>query len=296
MEERNFMNARTVNISSLVILLSLLSLLCEGFLYYFVPQHAVAIFFAVIVSLVLAHFFLSSSFHYGYNTLHAAFMTAGTFIFAAVVYLIQPNQWIHYDFSLVLLVLVNWITPFLYCTLRDLFDPGPHFNGYDRFFRQMSIVLLICYVLVMIKQYFLTPIVPPYEEAAFGAQNFVPFMATGTYLESALRNGDSLVLLICYVAESICLYIPFGYYVAAYAKNWFMGFRLFLYLLFPLIMELSQYLSGLGRAHIDDYAFAIIGILIGIALFHIMNGIFRGVAGREMAAERNTINLSHFID
>ena len=51
------MNARTINISSLVILLALLSLICEGFLYYFLPSPIWSIVFAVLVSLALSHFF-----------------------------------------------------------------------------------------------------------------------------------------------------------------------------------------------------------------------------------------------
>lgn len=89
-----------------------------------------------------------------------------------IVYCIQPNPWLHYSFYLVLLVLVNWLTPFLYCSIRDLYDTTPHFEGYRRFFIQMSIVLLVCYILALIKQYYITPIVPPYKEPAFGAQNF----------------------------------------------------------------------------------------------------------------------------
>lgn len=290
------MNARTVNISSLVILLALLSLICEGFLYYFLPSPIWSIVFAVFVSLALSHFFLESSFSYSYNVLHAAFMTIGAFIYAVIVYCIQPNPWLHYSFYLVLLVLVNWLTPFLYCSIRDLYDTTPHFEGYRRFFIQMSIVLLVCYILALIKQYYITPIVPPYKEPAFGAQNFVPFMATGNYLESALRNGSDLFPLICYLAEAVCLYIPFGYYICAYFLKWNYIFRLFLYLAFPAAMEISQAVSGLGRGQIDDYTLALLGILIGTLLFHAMNGIFRSFAGRSILSPRNQINLNHFID
>lgn len=233
---------------------------------------------------------------YSYNVLHAAFMTIGAFIYAVIVYCIQPNPWLHYSFYLVLLVLVNWLTPFLYCSIRDLYDTTPHFEGYRRFFIQMSIVLLVCYILALIKQYYITPIVPPYKEPAFGAQNFVPFMATGNYLESALRNGSDLFPLICYLAEAVCLYIPFGYYICAYFLKWNYIFRLFLYLAFPAAMEISQAVSGLGRGQIDDYTLALLGILIGTLLFHAMNGIFRSFAGRSILFPRNQINLNHFID
>ena len=97
------MNNRAVNISSLVILLSLVSFIAEACLYYLINYHWVSILFAVLFSVGLSHFCLESSLNYGYSFLHAAFMVTITFIFSTVIYLIQPNQWIHYDFSMVVI-------------------------------------------------------------------------------------------------------------------------------------------------------------------------------------------------
>ena len=69
------MNKRTVNISSLVLLLSLLSLITTMCLYYLVPMHYVSVIFAGVASVLLAHFFLESSLNYDYNFLHAASIT-----------------------------------------------------------------------------------------------------------------------------------------------------------------------------------------------------------------------------
>ena len=102
--------------------------------------------------------------------------------------------------------------------------------------------------------------------------------------------------LICYLAEAVCLYIPFGYYICAYFLKCNYIFRLFLYLAFPAAMEISQAVSGLGRGQIDDYTLALLGILIGTLLFHAMNGIFRSFAGRSILSPRNQINLNNFID
>lgn len=288
------MNARSVNISSLVILLSLISLICECFIYYFLPQPIWSILFAVLCSLLLSHFFLESALSYSYNVLHTAFMTYGTLLFAAIVYFIQPNQWISYDFSLVFLVLVNWITPFIYCSLRDLNDPGPRFDGFDRFFRQISIVLLLVYIFALIKQYYLTPIVPPFQKMPFGAQNFVPYMATGSYIEKTLAAGENLLPLIWFLAEMIALFIPFGFFLRAFAGKTPFIFRLFLYLAVPACLEVSQFLLGIGRGHIDDYVSALLGTLIGILFYHTINGIFHIAAGRDFAAERTVLNIHHF--
>ena len=83
------MNKRSVNISSLVILLSLLSFLFEMCLYYFIPQHLITVAVAAIISLGLAHFFLESSLNYDYCFLHATALSA---IFVTVVRVL-PNTY-----------------------------------------------------------------------------------------------------------------------------------------------------------------------------------------------------------
>ena len=50
------MNKRSVNISSLVILLSLLSFLFEMCLYYFIPQHLITVAVAAIIAVSIIIF------------------------------------------------------------------------------------------------------------------------------------------------------------------------------------------------------------------------------------------------
>lgn len=121
------MNKRAVNISSLVILLALLSLILEICLYYFIPQHFITVIVAAVISLGLTHFFLETSLDYDYCFLHAALMTIASLAFCMVVYLIQPNAWISYDYSLLALIVVNWLIPFAYCFMRDFSDRDPAF-------------------------------------------------------------------------------------------------------------------------------------------------------------------------
>ena len=161
------MNKRSVNISSLVILLSLLSFLFEMCLYYFIPQHLITVAVAAIISLGLAHFFLESSLNYDYCFLHASFMTITSTAFTIIVYLMQPNVWIAYDYSLIALIIVNWFIPFGYCFIRDFCDRGPRFAEYLFFFYGMSILFLIIYAIALVKLLFVTPLLPPYETMDF---------------------------------------------------------------------------------------------------------------------------------
>ncbi len=281
------MNKRAVNISSLVILLSLLCFIMEVCMYYFIPQHYITVLFAAVVSLGLSHFFLESSLNYDYNFIHASFMVITALAFAMIVYIIQPNEWIHFDFSLVVLVLINWIIPFLYCCIRDLTDRGPRFDGYHIFFHRMSVFFIIIYLFALIKQYFITPIIPPYEALKFGAHDFIPFMATGSYIEKSLKLGTDLLPLYLYMAQIICLGIPFGYFSRIYLRKLNMVLRIIVYLILAAIPEVIQSATGLGRADLDDYVMFLIGALIGVIIFHIMNGIFQSVTSRDFMLSRD---------
>ena len=60
-------------------------------------------------------------------------MVITSLAFGIIVYIIQPNQWIIYDYSIVVLILANWLIPFIYCCIRDLFDRGPRFDDFNLF-------------------------------------------------------------------------------------------------------------------------------------------------------------------
>ena len=291
------MNKRSVNISSLVILLSLLSFLFEMCLYYFIPQHLITVAVAAIISLGLAHFFLESSLNYDYCFLHASFMTITSTAFTIIVYLMQPNVWIAYDYSLIALIIVNWFIPFGYCFIRDFCDRGPRFAEYLFFFYGMSILFLIIYAIALVKLLFVTPLLPPYETMDFGAHNFIPFMATGNYIEDALSHHASITQMITYILEMIVLGIPAGFYIRVFLRNNSITPRIFTYLFLPFLLEFIQFLTGIGRADIDDYTFYLIGILVGIAIYYIVYRISYEVHKRDFLEDRTVVKkLWHFQD
>jgi len=286
------MNKRAVNISSLVILLALLSLILEICLYYFIPQHIISVAIAAFISLGLSHFFLETSLDYDYCFLHAAFMTITSLAFCVVVYLMQPNPWIQYDYTMLALVIVNWFIPFAYCFIRDFIDRGPRFSDYLFFFHGMSLLFLIVYLIAIVKQLFITPLEPPYEAAVFGAHNFVPFMATGGYIEEAISNHISISQIVIYIIEMIALGIPFGFYAKVYCRNLPLLIRIVVYLFVPFLLEAIQYLSGRGRADIDDYTLVMIGTLIGIIIYHTIYYISYNAHKRDFLEDRTvTKNL-----
>lgn len=280
------MKKYSVDICSLVILLSLICFVLEIGVYYFIPWTWSCVVVAAILSLAITHFCLETSLDYDYCFIHANFMVISTLAFSIITYIIQPNQWLHFEYSLVLLVLTNWLVPFIYGFVRDLMDYGPRFDGYRVYFHRMSFLFFALFLLVVIKQYFLTPILPPYRAEPFGAHNFVPFMSTASYIERLLRKGNSLTPILLYILQMICLGIPTGFFCRLYCRRFYRFFRFLTYLAVPVVLEFLQYTTGLGRGDIDDVTTSVIGILLGIALYHIMNGISQSISNRELMMTR----------
>lgn len=290
------MNKRAVNISSLVLLLALLSFILEVCIYYFIPQHYITVIVAAVVSLALCQFFLETSMEYNSCLLHTATMTIASLAFCVVVYMMQPNQWIQYDYWMLVLIFVNWAVPFIFCFIRDFVDRGPRFAGYLIFFHGMSAVFAVIYAVAIAKQYFITPLLPPYDRLDFGAHNFIPFMATGTYIENAISVGIDLTPMIVYIVEIILMFIPFGFYARIYCRHLPVVLRTLLYLAVPALIEMLQYILQIGRGDIDDFALAFIGTLIGIAIYHIVYSVSFEYHKRDFLEDRTVTKklLFHF--
>ncbi len=278
---RIVMNSRAVNISSLVILLSLVSFIIEACVYYLVDYSWVSVITAAVLAVGISHFCLESSLSYGYNFLHAAFMVTISFFFAVVVYMIQPNQWIPYNLGVVALVLSNWIVPFLYCNLRDMLDRGPRFDGFQIYFQRMSVLFILFFLFVIVKQYFLTPITPPYQELPFGAHNFVPFMTTASYIEFTKYNDIVLAPLIRYIVQMVAMGVPIGFFLRVYGSQFPFVLRLIAYFAVPILLECLQEITGRGWGDIDDVSMSLVGVLIGILLFYLFNWISHSVSNKE---------------
>ena len=92
----------------------------------------------------------------------------------------------------------------------------------------------------------------------------------------------------------VCLGIPFGYLCRVALRKLNFVFRIIIYILFPAALEAAQYMTGLGRGDIDDCVFSLIGIFIGVVLFHIMNGAFQTIATRDFMISRAQQKKYHF--
>ena len=112
-------------------------------------------------------------------------------------------------------------------------------------------------------------------------------MTTAEHIEEMLNTNQDIIPVILYIIEIACFGIPFGYFSRVYLKNLHFLLQLLAYLVFPFILEAAQQVTGLGRCAIDDYVIFLIGAVIGIIIYQIMNSLFMSVATRDFTVDRN---------
>jgi glycopeptide antibiotics resistance protein len=89
------------------------------------------------------------------------------------------------------------------------------------------------------------------------------------------------------MVEMICLGVPIGFFVRIYGSRFPFLLRMMIYFAIPIVLEILQEITGRGWGDIDDVTMSLLGILLGVIIYHIMNGISQSVSNREFIMERS---------
>lgn len=281
------MRRHSVSINNLVLLVCILATAIQVGVYYFLNNPSLAVAVTIVLTIGITHFFLELSLDYEVCFLYSAIMVVFSLIIMIAIYECQPNQWISFHYQLIWVVFCNWFFAILYCICRDAADRGPRFENFVPFFHKMSTLCLLIYTATIIYIMFVSPLMPPYDVQNFGAHNFVPFMSTGTYLEETLRAGDDIMPMLIYIALVVASGIPFGFFTRLYLRKMMFLPRLLFMLLVPLFLEFLQECLQIGRGDIDDYCMSLAGVLLGVILFHIVDGIYRALGKQQFLMGKN---------
>lgn len=281
------MRRHSVSINNLVLLVCILAMAFEIGIYYFLNSPALAVIATIILTAAITHFFLELSLDYNVCFLYSLVMVFFSLVITLVIYNSQPNPWIHFHYGLLWMVFLHWFISIFYCIVRDALDRGPRFENFVSYFHRMSILCGIIYLGTIVYIMFIHPLQPPYGAQAFGAHNFVPFMATGNYIEQTLNNGGEIRDMLVYISLVVASGIPFGFFVRLYLREMLFFPRLLFMLLVPFFMEFLQQCINRGRADIDDYFMSLAGVLIGVIIFHIIDKIYHSLGKTKFLMERN---------
>lgn len=268
------MQRHSVKISTFIIIISIAAVYLQFFCYYFFDKPWIAIGIAIISSLLIAHFSLELSLSYESGFLQTLFTVIICFLLILYVYFNQETGFIPYRRHLPLLLLSNWLVPFCYYFLRHLNDKGPRFVGYRSFFLKTSVLFGLFYILILADKLFLRPLSFPEASLELSDANFIPFWTTASYIEAYIYKKAELAPLLIYAAKNIILYLPFGFYLGLAAKNLGLMAKAILLLIFPALAEGVQLYLHLGRCDMDDYFYGLMGSVLGMVLYYIINRMF----------------------
>ncbi|MEE3392168.1 MAG: VanZ family protein [Lachnospiraceae bacterium] len=293
------MKKKTVSISSVTVVISLLFVLLSICLYYFVDEHAVFVIFSAVFSILITAFSLLESGSYRYVPISSSITAAGLSIFGVILFN-ADNKYISFDMSIVAAVCIMILVPFILCVVWDTFDRRIRFEGFNFFFHVMTIIIGVFWLMVIFKQYFADPLPLPYTfKPDTLSSELIPFMTTYNYIEAARSADISLMPEVRYLAELALMGAPAGFLIAVYFKNMRWSLRFIMLIIVPALLETLQVLTGTGASTMDDICVFLIGELTGAVIFHIMNGFYihsLGYALLEKDDSGDTIEIPFDVD
>ncbi len=176
-----------------------------------------------------------------------------------------------------LVVILTWFIPFLAAMIHALSSHDVERNGYAQWFKAQALLMALAYVAFMIFWLFYYN-TAYYEEGA--TSQFIPFATFAGYLEAAIVGTISWKVLFLYMVFAGGIFIPFGFLMNVAINRLNVLIRLAVALLFPVLCEVIQLLSGKKLFDIDDIIIGFVGGAIGILLHNFLDSIFLEVCGR----------------
>lgn len=275
----------SIKINIAVILSSILYIGLEFGIYHFTASAAILFAFAGFGGLMLTHIFLEATSAYDACFLFTLLSVGAASILIALMYFSPVGRLLPYHDFLPYLILLHWLLPVAYCTLRCLWDRGPHFIHYNSFFTKASMLFAAYYLPVLAIRSFVVPLEFPYVFTGSDS-NLIPFMATAAHIEDFIYTGVGISALLIYAARILLLFLPIGFYGSILLKRMPILCKAFLSICLPVLIEVGlRYLNG--SFAVDACIFRFFGILLGILFYQLMNWLFQLYTHEDFLCERN---------
>ncbi|MGB8455119.1 MAG: VanZ family protein [Anaerocolumna sp.] len=281
------MHRSSINIATLIILFSFLTVLFQFGAYYFLDPVFIVYGIAALFSLIFSHVFLEQTLSYescfSYTLLNIFLCT----IILLLSYFGGNNSLITYHPDLTIFIILNWIIPVLYCVIRNLSDQSLKYNDFNKFYRNINIIFIIFYIGILITLLFFKnkSFVEHYTD--FNASNMIPFLTLATLIEDYITGYIASDIIIKYLVQGIVLFIPYGFYAILFLRYQSRLLRLLGLLVLPVLVEILQTIFKLGKTDIDDILLGLLGGFIGAILYHTVNRIYRTFTDEDFLYDRH---------
>ncbi len=288
------MQRRTnIQISSLIILFGILTVLAQFATYYFFESYLIIWGISSLVSVICCHILLEQTtsyeacFNYSLFTLFVSLIIMVISIFGKV------QLFLPYTIVMLGIAVINWLIPMLHCYLRYMFDYGTKVDDFISFYRNISIIFILFYFVAILVGSFVKDLFPWAYPVATDTYNLLPFNIIATKIEDYLYHYFPLNELVTYLAIRIVAFIPYGFYITLLLRRQTKLPRFFALLQLPLLLEVLQYIFIPQYCDVDDLIYAVIGGILGSAFFYLTNVIFRAISGKEFLSRENDYHFSN---
>lgn len=281
----------STHIMFLLVFYSILNIIIEFGLCYYFDSMVVILSLSILFVLFGSHNLLKRTKNYEVNFTYTLLLVFLSTVITILLNLNKESSFIPVNITLYLIVAINWIIPCAYSIIRCLFDHRNRLSSFNSYYRNTNIIFGLVYTGAMAYIYFIK-YMGHLANNSLWSYNFIPFMSIATYIEQFIYQQRPFGDLLIYVLIHLGLWIPFGFYVALFLRRQGRLLKLLPLLIVPLLIEGTQYLLRVETTDIDNLLLAIIGGLLGQAIFYFINYIFLAVKDEEFLEESRTVLFS----
>ncbi|MBB2181507.1 VanZ family protein [Lachnospiraceae bacterium MD1] len=287
------MQRRTnIQVSSMIILLSILTILIQFVTYYFFASYIIIWGISLIISLICCHLLLEQSVNYDTCFQYSILTLFISLIIIVLTYFEKDYRLLPFTGAMAGIAFINWFAPLLHCYIRSMIGYGTKIDDFGIFYRNSNIIFYLFYIGVLIYGNF-SPNAFPWAYRAIGHEvNVMPFDVISVQIEDYLFGAIPLSNIIIYLLSRIAIFIPYGFGLALLLRHQSRLVKFFSLLVIPFIIEAIQYFTIPARCDIDDLIYALLGGLIGSALFLLSNFLYRIVNGRDFLSHDTEFHFS----
>ena len=280
------MQRRTnIQVSSLIILLSIITITLQFVIYYFFAAAYVIWGVAAVVTLISCHILLEQT-----STYEVCFNYSSLILFISAVILLlsflnEDQSYLPYTGSMLGIAIINWLIPCLYCFLRNMLDYGARFEDYPQFYRNHSLLFFTIYLGILCYGLYGANAFPIVYQGTLNSANIIPFETITILIEDYLYGIIPISDILVYLLVRILVYLPYGFQMTLVLRRQSRLTRSLSLLVLPVMLELIQFLVIPKRSDIDDVVYGILGGILGSLLYYLCNLIFRAFTGKNFLAK-----------
>lgn len=285
-------NKNSIQFTTIIILLSILTVSGEFALLYFLPEDLYAAFISCGIVLVFSLLLLFTSYHFEAVFIYMLLNVVLSSILAG--YRFWEIRYFYYsvqNFDLWMIV-INFFIPSFICLIGNLLDTNENLLGYHHFVRNSCILFLFFYLAVFGYLQFTPHIGGHWSNEG---NNFIPFYTIAGYIEDYIYKVGAFRDIFPHLLLPVLLYVPSGYLTAMLLRHTGKLIRLITALIFPILIEVLQYITSVNNINIDDVIYGFLGGILGGLFFHLINLLFLHIKGNGyLEEERSYRNNLHF--